>query len=121
MELVERKSGGPLPAAAAEDDGGAARDLHRRTVPATARSRSIRTAAGARLSARLVQRVETHQLLSLLAQVTALSESLADRAGDTGTGCAGPGRAPRRRTARPRASAPRESRVGHRVVARAGR
>ena len=52
--LVERKRGGPLHAAA-EDYGRAARELHRRTVPATARSRSARSAAGALLSARLVK------------------------------------------------------------------
>lgn len=74
--LVERKRGGPLHAAA-EDYGRAARDLHRRTVPATARSRSTRTAAGALLGARLVKRAETRQLLSLLVRLTALSESLA--------------------------------------------
>jgi hypothetical protein len=74
--LVERKRGGPLHAAA-EDYGRAARDLHRRTVPATARSRSTRTATGALLGARLVKRAETRHLLSLLVQLTALSESLA--------------------------------------------
>lgn len=74
--LVERKRGGPLHAAA-EDYGRAARDLHRRTAPATARSRSTRTAAGALLGARLVKRAESRQLLSLLAQLTTLVESLA--------------------------------------------
>ncbi|MBW3648361.1 MAG: relaxase/mobilization nuclease domain-containing protein [Actinobacteria bacterium] len=74
--LVERKRGGPLHAAA-EDYGRAARDVHRRTVPATARSRSTRTAAGALVGARLVKRAETRQLLSLLARLTALTESLA--------------------------------------------
>jgi hypothetical protein len=74
--LVERKRGGPLHAAA-EDYGRAARDLHRRTVPGSARSRSTRTAAGALVGARLVKRAETRQLLSLLARLTALSESLA--------------------------------------------
>ena len=74
--LVERKRGGPLHAAA-EDYGRAARDLHRRTVPATVGSRSTRTAAGALLGARLVKRAETRQLLSLLVRLTALSESLA--------------------------------------------
>ena len=74
--LVERKRGGPLHAAA-EDYGRAARDLHRRTVPATSRSRSTRTAAGALVGARLVKRAETRQLLSLLVRLTGLSESLA--------------------------------------------
>ena len=74
--LVERKRGGPLHAAA-EDYDRAARDLHRRTVPATARSRSTRTVASALVGARLVKRAETRQLLSLLAQLTALSDSLA--------------------------------------------
>jgi hypothetical protein len=74
--LVERKRGGPLHAAA-EDYGRAARELHRRTVPATVRSRSARSAAGALLNARLVKGTETRQLLVLLARLTALSESLA--------------------------------------------
>ena len=74
--LVERKRGGPLHAAA-EDYGRAARELHRGTVPATARSRSARSAAGALLSARLVKGTETRQMLALLARLTALSESLA--------------------------------------------
>jgi hypothetical protein len=74
--LVERKRGGPLHAAA-QDYSRAARDLHRRTVPATPRSRSTQTAAGALLGARLVKQAETRQLLSLLARLTALSESLA--------------------------------------------
>ena len=74
--LVERKRGGPLHAAA-EDYGRASRELHRRTVPATVRSRSARSAAGALLSARLVKGTETRQLLALLARLTALSESLA--------------------------------------------
>jgi hypothetical protein len=74
--LVERKRGGPLHAAA-EDYGRAARELHRRTVPATRRSRSARSAAGALVSARLVKGTETRQLLALLAQLTALSEALA--------------------------------------------
>jgi hypothetical protein len=74
--LVERKRGGPLHAAA-EDYGRAARGLHRRTVPATAHSRLTRAAAGALLAVRLTKRAETPQLLSLLAQLTALSEALA--------------------------------------------
>jgi len=74
--LVERKRGGPLHDAA-DHYGRAARDLNRRTVPATAHSRSVRTAAGALLGARLVKRAETRQLLSLMARLTALSESLA--------------------------------------------
>jgi hypothetical protein len=41
------------------------------------RSRSTRTAAGAVLGAGIVKRAETRQLLCLLAQLTALSESLA--------------------------------------------
>jgi septal ring factor EnvC (AmiA/AmiB activator) len=41
------------------------------------RSRSTRTAAGAVLGAGLVKRAETRQLLSLLAQLAALAESLA--------------------------------------------
>jgi hypothetical protein len=45
--------------------------------PATVRSRSARSAAGALLSARLVKGTETRQLLALLARLTALSESLA--------------------------------------------
>jgi hypothetical protein len=73
---VERKRGGPLHAAA-EDYGRAARNGHRRTVPATMRSRSTRTAAGAVLGAGSVKRAETRQLLSLLADQTALSESVA--------------------------------------------
>jgi hypothetical protein len=74
--LVERKRGGPLHTAA-DHYGRAARDLHRRTVPPTPHSRSVRTAAGALAGARLVKQAETRQLLSLLAQLTALSESLA--------------------------------------------
>jgi hypothetical protein len=74
--LVERKRGGPLHKAA-EDYSRAARELHRRTVPATEWSRSTRSAAGALLSARLVKRSETRQLLALLDRLTALSESLA--------------------------------------------
>jgi len=74
--LVERKRGGPLHAAA-EGYSRAARDLHRRIVPGTVRSRSTRTAAGALLGSRLVKRAETRQLLSLLVRLTALSESLA--------------------------------------------
>jgi hypothetical protein len=74
--LVERKRGGPLHTAA-EDYGRAARELHRRTLPATVHSRSPRAAAGALLGARLVKRSETRQLLSLLAQLTALFEALA--------------------------------------------
>ena len=74
--LVERKRGGPLHDAA-DHYGRAARDLHRRTVPATPHSRSVRTAAGALAGARLVKRAETRQLLSLLTQLTALAESLA--------------------------------------------
>ena len=74
--LVERRRGGPLHAAA-DHYGRAARDLHRRTVPTTPHSRSVRTAAGALAGARLVKRAETQQLLSLLTQLTALSESLA--------------------------------------------
>jgi hypothetical protein len=70
--LVERKRGGPLHAAA-EDFSRAARDLHRRTAPATSRSRSTRTAAGALLRVGLVKQTETRQLLSLLAGLTALS------------------------------------------------
>jgi hypothetical protein len=74
--LVHRTRGGPLHTAA-EDYGRAARDMHRRTVPGTSHSRSTRTAAGALLRAGIVKRAETRQLLSLLAQLTALSESLA--------------------------------------------
>lgn len=74
--LVERKPGGPLHAAA-EDYGRSARDLHRRTGPAPAHSRPVRAAAGALLGARLVERADTRQLLSLLARLTALSEALA--------------------------------------------
>jgi hypothetical protein len=74
--LVERKRGGPLHRAA-DDYCRAARELHRRTVPATVHSRSTRTAAGALLGARLVKRAETRQLLVLLERLTALSESLA--------------------------------------------
>ena len=74
--LVERKRGGPLHKAA-EDYNRAARELHRRVVPATVCSRSTRTAAGALLSARLVKRSETRQLLALLDRLTALSETLA--------------------------------------------
>ena len=74
--LVHRKRSGPLHTAS-EDYGRAARDQHRRTVPATPRSRSTRTAAGRLLRAGLVKRPETRQLLSLLAQLSALSESLA--------------------------------------------
>jgi hypothetical protein len=58
--LVERKRGGPLHNAA-EDYDQAARDVHRRTVPATPRSRSTRTAASALLGARLVKQAETRQ------------------------------------------------------------
>ena len=74
--LVHRTRGGPLHTAA-EHYGRAARDQHRRTVPATTHSRSTRTAAGALLRAGIVKRAETRQLLSLLVQLTALSESLA--------------------------------------------
>jgi hypothetical protein len=74
--LVEHKRGGPLRAAADLYDR-AARDLHRRTVPATAHSRAARSAAGALLGTRLVKRAETRQLLALLSQLTSLAESLA--------------------------------------------
>jgi hypothetical protein len=74
--LVERKRGGPLHTAT-DHYGRAACDVHRRTVPATPHSRSVRTAAGALAGARLVKQAETRQLLSLLAQLTALSETLA--------------------------------------------
>jgi hypothetical protein len=74
--LVEHKRGGPLRAAADSYDR-AARDLHRRTVPATARSRTVRSAAGALLGTRLVKRAETRQLLALLSQLSLLTESLA--------------------------------------------
>lgn len=71
-----RQGRGPL-RTAAEDFDRAARDLHRRTVPSTAHSRRTRSAAGALLGARFFVRRETRQLLSLLAQLTALTESLA--------------------------------------------
>ena len=74
--LVERKRGGPLHAAAAHFDR-AARDVHRRTVPATARSTAVRTAAGRLSGARIVQRAETRQLLALLGHLTRLSQTLA--------------------------------------------
>ena len=73
--LVERKRGGPLRAAADSYDR-AARDLHRRTVPPTARSRTARSAAGALLGTRLVKQVETRQLLALLSHLSSLAESL---------------------------------------------
>jgi hypothetical protein len=56
--LVERKRGGPLHAAA-EDYGRAARELHRRTVPATMRSRSGQILCRRAVSARLVKGTET--------------------------------------------------------------
>lgn len=74
--LVEGKRGGPLRTAADSYDR-AARNLRRRTVPATAHSRSVRTAAGGLLSTRLVKQHETRQLLALLSQLSALSDSLA--------------------------------------------
>jgi hypothetical protein len=74
--ILEGRHGGPLRSAADAYDR-AARDLHRRTVPTTARGRATRSAAGALLSARLVRRAETRQLLALLAHLTAPSESLA--------------------------------------------
>jgi hypothetical protein len=74
--LVESKRGGPLRVAADSYDR-AARDLHRRTVPATARSRTARSAAGALLGTRLVKRAETRQLLALLSHQSSLAESLA--------------------------------------------
>jgi hypothetical protein len=74
--LVEHKRGGPLRDAADSYDR-AARDLHRRTVPATARSRTVRSAAGALICNRLVRRAETRQLLALLSDLTSLTESLA--------------------------------------------
>jgi hypothetical protein len=74
--LVESKRGGPLRAAADSYDR-AARDLHRRTVPRTASSRTISSAAGALLSARIVKRAETRQLLALLSQLSALCETVA--------------------------------------------
>jgi hypothetical protein len=73
--LVERKRGGPLRAAAESYDR-AARDLHRHTVPPTARSRSTRSAAGALLGTRLVKRAETRQLLALLSHLSSLAQSL---------------------------------------------
>ena len=74
--LVESKRGGPLRVAADSYDR-AARDLHRRTVPATARSRTARSAAGALLGTQLVKRAETRQLLALLSHLSSLAESLA--------------------------------------------
>jgi len=74
--LVEGKRGGQLRAAADSYDR-AARDLHRRSVPTTASSRTTRSAAGALLTARIVKRAETRQLLALLAQLSALCETVA--------------------------------------------
>ena len=74
--LVERKRGGPLRTAADSYDR-AARDLRRRTVPATPHSRKVRSAAGGLLSMRLVKDAETRQLLALLSQLSALTNSLA--------------------------------------------
>ena len=74
--LVERKRGGPLHDAT-DHYSRAARGQHRRTVRGTAHTRSARTAAGALAGARLVKRSETRQLLSLLTQLTTLTESLA--------------------------------------------
>jgi hypothetical protein len=74
--LVEHKRGGPLRAAADSYDR-AARDLQRRTTPATSHSRTARSAAGGLLGSRLVKRAETRQLLALLSQLISLTESLA--------------------------------------------
>jgi len=74
--LVERNRGGPLHAAA-DDYDRAARDVHRRTVPATRGSTAVRTAAGRLSGARIVQRAETRQLLALLEKLTRLSQTLA--------------------------------------------
>jgi hypothetical protein len=74
--LVEGKRGGPLRAAADSYDR-TARNLRRRTVPATPPSRALRSAAGGLLSTRLVKRAETRQLLALLAQLSALADTLA--------------------------------------------
>jgi hypothetical protein len=74
--LVEGKRGGPLRAAADTYDR-AARELHRRTVPTTAISRTTRSAAGALLTARIVKRAETRQLLALLAQLSSLCDTVA--------------------------------------------
>ena len=74
--LLERKRGGPLRTAADSYDR-AARDLRRRTVPATPHSRKVRTAARELLSSRLVNNAETRQLMALLSQLSALTDSLA--------------------------------------------
>ncbi|MBW3640626.1 MAG: hypothetical protein KY451_12390 [Actinobacteria bacterium] len=74
--LVERKRRGPLRAAGDSYDR-AARDLHRRIAPTTARSRTTRRASDALLSARIVKRAETRQLLALLSELTALCETVA--------------------------------------------
>jgi len=74
--LVERKRGGPLRQAADGYDR-AARDLRRRTVPATPHSHTVRRAAAGLLSARLVKQSETRQLLALLGQLSDLADTLA--------------------------------------------
>ncbi len=74
--LVEGKRRGPLRAAGDSYDR-AAQDLHRRLTPTTAFSRTSRHAAGALLSARIVKRAETRQLLGLLSQLTVLCEMMA--------------------------------------------
>ena len=74
--LLERKRGGPLRTAADSYDR-AARDLRRRTVPVTPHSRKVRTAARGLLSTVLVTATETRQLLALLSQLSALTDSLA--------------------------------------------
>ena len=74
--LLEGKRGGPLTDAAASFER-AARSPHRRTVPATATSRRMRTAAGRLLQAGIVKRAETGQLLELLDQLQRLVAAVA--------------------------------------------
>jgi hypothetical protein len=75
--FVEGKRGGLLRAAADSYDR-AARDLHRRTLRPTGSSRSLRNAAGALSAVRIVKRGETRQLLALLTQLAALSQSVGE-------------------------------------------
>jgi len=74
--LAEGHRGGPLHTAA-EHYHRAAGQPHRRLPPATPASRVLRRTAGALLRAPLVTREDTRQLLALLTQLVALSQTLA--------------------------------------------
>jgi hypothetical protein len=74
--LVEGKRGGPLREAAEHYDS-ASRPRRGQVPPATPTSRSLRAAARGLLSAGVVKRQDTRQLLKLMIQLAALAEAVA--------------------------------------------